>query len=180
MVSRFASAREVRISLLSSSLVAYALRQNTTGSLNTAIGVSALYGNTTGQGNTASGFAALVSNTTGGDNTASGADALKGNTQGIDNTASGRGALIYNNTGAYNTASPKPSPTNMADHRSPSVRSIRLRHGSGRARSHQQCAKPAKTSVAAGFCWLGVVSARPEPVLSGSRHKRKPARDAWR
>jgi len=64
-----------------------ALRNNTTGSSNTASGASALRFNTTGTQNTASGYSALYSNTTGANNTASGYQALQNNTTGSGNTA---------------------------------------------------------------------------------------------
>jgi len=81
-----------------------ALRSNTTGTSNTASGVSALYSNTTGTNNVASGYQALLSNTTGINNTANGQAALYYNTTGSNNAASGREALLNNTTGSGNTA----------------------------------------------------------------------------
>jgi hypothetical protein len=81
-----------------------ALRGNTTGTNNTASGFQALYSNTTGVSNTASGYQALYYNTTGSSNTASGYQALTNNTTGTNNTANGRSALNYNSTGSGNTA----------------------------------------------------------------------------
>jgi trimeric autotransporter adhesin len=80
------------------------LRNNTTGSNNTASGIGALVNNTTGSSNTASGVLALYSNTTGSSNTASGARALFSNTEGVENTATGFNALYSNTTGTRNTA----------------------------------------------------------------------------
>ena len=93
---------------------------NTTGSQNTAIGVSALRNNTTGFGNiaigqdacsqsqggqlnTGVGWAALENNA-GNFNTANGAEALFSNTTGSNNTANGLNALTSNTTGGTNTA----------------------------------------------------------------------------
>jgi hypothetical protein len=81
-----------------------ALRENTTGALNTAHGFAALLGNTTGSSNTANGYAALLSNTTGGANIANGYTALYSNTTGSSNTALGYAALQQNTTGNYNMA----------------------------------------------------------------------------
>jgi len=77
------------------------LFSNTTGSLNTATGVSALAANTTGNGNTAIGADALPSNITGTGNTAVGAFALSNTTAG-ENTAIGDEALVNNTTGGRN------------------------------------------------------------------------------
>jgi hypothetical protein len=77
---------------------------NTTGSNNTANGVSALFRNTTGDSNTANGFCALCFNTTGFNNTATGVGALSLNTTGSNNTANGFGALGINTTGSNNIA----------------------------------------------------------------------------
>jgi trimeric autotransporter adhesin len=63
-----------------------------------------LRNNTTGSNNTASGIGALVNNTTGSSNTASGARALFSNTEGVENTATGFNALYSNTTGTRNTA----------------------------------------------------------------------------
>ena len=81
-----------------------ALRYNTTGFHNTAIGQVALYSNTTGCNNTAIGNAALQSNTTGFHNTAIGERALRNNTSGSFNIAIGNCALIANTTGSHNIA----------------------------------------------------------------------------
>ena len=77
----------------------------TSGSQNTADGLSALAANTSGTQNTANGFQALQSNTTGSENTANGMNALVGNTTGIFNTASGVGAMQSNTAGSQNMAS---------------------------------------------------------------------------
>jgi hypothetical protein len=82
-----------------------ALVSNTTGIGNTASGASALTADTTGSDNTANGTAALLSNTTGSSNSASGWVALRDNTTGSNNTASGASALYYNTMGFDNTAS---------------------------------------------------------------------------
>ena len=82
----------------------FALRDNTEGLSNTAVGVSALRVNTTGHGNTATGGAALQNNTTGFNNTAIGLFALDGNTTGSTNTGIGRAALLANTTGFNNIA----------------------------------------------------------------------------
>jgi trimeric autotransporter adhesin len=76
----------------------------TTGSFNTAVGVSALQGNTTGNDNTAYGFNALQDNTNGSRNTAYGTFALQDNTAGNDNTAVGTFALEFITNGSFNTA----------------------------------------------------------------------------
>jgi hypothetical protein len=76
---------------------------NSTGSLNTAMGVDALVYNIEGNGNTATGVEALFSNTTGGGNTATGYLALFSNT-GDNNTAIGFDALLQNTTANSNTA----------------------------------------------------------------------------
>ena len=81
-----------------------ALRQNTEGSSNTANGINTLYSNTTGYDNTAMGANALLLNTTGFYNTATGASALYSDTTGFDNTATGVNALLFNTTGNNNTA----------------------------------------------------------------------------
>jgi hypothetical protein len=79
------------------------LRNDVTGSYNTAIGAGALLANT-GDQNTATGFGALLSNTTGILNGANGALALFYNTTGSGNTASGWQALFSNTTASNNTA----------------------------------------------------------------------------
>jgi len=81
------------------------LKENTTGSSNTAFGSNSLKFNTTGSQDTAIGFETLYSNTTGIDNTASGYRALYSNTAGHWNSAHGRHSLYYNTTGQRNTAS---------------------------------------------------------------------------
>jgi trimeric autotransporter adhesin len=81
-----------------------ALKNNTTGSQNVAVGDGALLSNTTATDNTALGHQALLSNTTGGKNTATGSRALIANTTGSDNTAIGTGVLFNNTTGSGNTA----------------------------------------------------------------------------
>ena len=81
-----------------------ALRSNTAGTSNVAVGYQALYGNTTGFINTAVGYQALNFNSTGAGNTASGAQSLYTNTTGVNNTASGVQALASNATGNWNTA----------------------------------------------------------------------------
>ena len=77
---------------------------NTTGSSNTASGISALESNTTGYGNTANGSWALYINTTGINNTANGTFALYNNADGNSNTANGGFALARNTNGFQNTA----------------------------------------------------------------------------
>jgi hypothetical protein len=98
-----------------------AMLANTTGSQNTAVGVSALRNNTTGfgniaigqdacsqsqggQNNTGVGWEALLHNA-GNFNTANGASALSSNTTGNDNTANGVDALSSNTLGDDNVAS---------------------------------------------------------------------------
>jgi hypothetical protein len=81
-----------------------ALFSNTTGIENTADGLDALFSNTTGSANTANGFRALYRNTTGAANTANGFRALYSNTIGFQNTAYGSQALFRNTTGSYNIA----------------------------------------------------------------------------
>jgi hypothetical protein len=66
-----------------------ALRKNTEGGGNTAIGCYALLNNWSGDTNTATGVSALYNNTTGYGNTATGVDALSSNTSGNYNTAIG-------------------------------------------------------------------------------------------
>src|SRR5207249_2220069 len=63
----------------------------------------ALRNNTTGSQNTASGFNALLANMSGANNTATGQEALR-NTIGNNNTASGFQALLSNTTGSNNIA----------------------------------------------------------------------------
>ena len=73
---------------------------NTTGSRNSANGVSSLYANTSGSYNTSNGFRTLNNNTIGECNTANGFRALNDNTEGDNNTAIGNQTL-YKNTTAY-------------------------------------------------------------------------------
>ena len=81
-----------------------ALRDNTTGIHNTAVGFDALKVNTTGQLNTSVGYESLVANTTASSNQAFGRRALYANTTGTENNAFGYLALDANTTGSYNTA----------------------------------------------------------------------------
>lgn len=98
-----------------------ALRMNTEGSWNTAIGTGALMinstgianvatgndtlrFNSTGSWNTALGFGALSANTTGQGNVGTGHFALKLTTSGHNNTADGTNSLLSNTTGNNNTA----------------------------------------------------------------------------
>ncbi|MEO7762736.1 MAG: hypothetical protein ABIR78_00085, partial [Ferruginibacter sp.] len=81
-----------------------AMRFNTSGSDNTAIGEQAMRNNTTGLNNTAYGVNSLGSNTSGQSNTAVGKDALYANTTAGGNTGIGIHALYVNNTGGNNTA----------------------------------------------------------------------------
>jgi len=76
---------------------------NNNGSFNTAVGENALVHNTTGHLNMALGQGALATNKTGSFNTAMGFQALNNNTV-DDNTAVGGGALALNTTGDENTA----------------------------------------------------------------------------
>jgi hypothetical protein len=76
---------------------------NNNGSFNTAVGENALVHNTTGSMNMALGQGALATNKTGNFNTAMGFQALNANTV-DDNTAVGGGALATNSTGGENTA----------------------------------------------------------------------------
>lgn len=78
-----------------------ALRANTTGIGNTAIGHSAMFRNTTGSNNVSLG--GLKFNTTGNQNTALGTNALPANTEGNSNTAVGHQALGTITTGSNNT-----------------------------------------------------------------------------
>jgi hypothetical protein len=81
-----------------------ALRNNTSGGLNTASGAYALGagGLITGSDNTADGCVALAANPPGSYNTANGAWALYDNTSGSGNTAIGFEALYFNVTGQNN------------------------------------------------------------------------------
>jgi len=78
------------------------LLANTTGSNNTAIGISALRENTTASNNTAVGYQALFANTSGYNNTAVGYQSLTLNTTGYLNTAIGYQAGDNITTGADN------------------------------------------------------------------------------
>ena len=80
----------------------YALRYNTTGHNNIAIGRGALENNTTGYNNTATGTYALITNTTGHHNVAVGRESMYSNTTGSYNTAIGRWALSNGTTGSGN------------------------------------------------------------------------------
>jgi hypothetical protein len=82
---------------------ASALRNNTTGSANTAVGADALNRNQNGFDNTAVGIQALFANTFGHFNTALGSDSLHSNRTGDANTALGVAALANNNAN-QNTA----------------------------------------------------------------------------
>tara|TARA_R110002096_G_scaffold190969_1_gene372325 strand:- start:114 stop:926 length:813 start_codon:yes stop_codon:yes gene_type:complete len=79
-----------------------ALKFNTTGAQNTAVGTNALSANTTASSNTAMGYNALAFNTTGTSNTALGISALDANTTGSSNTAIGRDALTSGSGGNNN------------------------------------------------------------------------------
>ncbi len=82
-----------------------ALRFNTTGSSNVAVGQSALENNTTGSFNTALGsYNALYGNTTGSDNFAVGYYALGDNTTGSYNIGLGYQSAETLTTGSYNIA----------------------------------------------------------------------------
>ena len=80
-----------------------ALKSNTTGEGNTALGETALKNNIDGNYNTAIGRAALASNTAD-HNTAIGDNALLSNTSGVANTAIGSEPLVNNLEGSYNVA----------------------------------------------------------------------------
>lgn len=75
---------------------------NSTGLVNTAVGVAALQTNSTGTGNVAVGASALISNTTASYNVAVGYEASYNNTTGTENTSIGNNALKLNTTGSYN------------------------------------------------------------------------------
>jgi hypothetical protein len=81
-----------------------ALKFNTTGGNNVAIGYWAMYYNTIGGGNVAIGGVALGSNSSGNNNTAIGNAALVHNWTGNNNTAISYQALADNVSGNYNTA----------------------------------------------------------------------------
>ena len=80
-----------------------ALNRNRVGGFNTAVGTQALFANTIGDSNTAVGAEALRYNTTGTHNTAVGVDALPNNNA-ESNTGVGNEALFNNTTGSQNTA----------------------------------------------------------------------------
>ncbi|HEV7509844.1 MAG TPA: tail fiber domain-containing protein [Thermoanaerobaculia bacterium] len=82
----------------------FALRANTTGAENTAVGAYALSQTTTASFNTAVGYESLPANTTGAANTAVGAQTLQASQTASDNTALGFSALNLNTTGHENTA----------------------------------------------------------------------------
>ena len=81
-----------------------ALYLNTTGSYSVGIGLNTLFHNTTGSFNSANGYYALFNNTTGSMNVANGLNALYANTSGSNNTANGFKALFSNTTGENNNA----------------------------------------------------------------------------
>ena len=81
-----------------------ALRSNTSGKDNIALGSIALFSNTTGVSNIAIGSSGLGQNTTGNNNIAMGTSALRANTTGQRNIAIGESALYENTTGGYNIA----------------------------------------------------------------------------
>jgi len=81
-----------------------ALKENSTGSFNIALGVDALFSNTVGHSNTALGFQTLPLNTSGENNTAAGRWAMGSNTTGNFNAAFGAGALSHNTTGVQHVA----------------------------------------------------------------------------
>jgi len=83
---------------------AVALRYNTTGRTNTAVGVDSLQQNTTGSDNTAVGFESLLGSTTSTANTAVGVRALATTSTGTGNTSMGFESLRYNDLGFGNTA----------------------------------------------------------------------------
>ena len=80
-----------------------AMRYNTTGSYNVALGTAALSANTTASNNTAIGYQSLQANTTASNNTAVGYQAGYANTTGQYNTFIGQVAGVGNTTGQYNT-----------------------------------------------------------------------------
>jgi hypothetical protein len=80
------------------------LRDNTTGSNNTAVGLNALRLNTTASNNVAIGHTALDANTTGAENTAVGALALDALTTANHNSCLGDSSLTEVTTGTQNTA----------------------------------------------------------------------------
>lgn len=79
------------------------MTNNTTGLQNVGIGSSALGGNTTGSNNSAFGTTALINNTTGTNNTGLGHSALANMQTGTNSTAVGYQSL-YNDGGGENTA----------------------------------------------------------------------------
>ena len=81
-----------------------ALESNTTGIQNTAIGTSSLSLNTSGGYNVAIGYESLTRNTTGILNVAIGGSSLYNNLSGRNNVAIGKSSLERNITGADNTA----------------------------------------------------------------------------
>ena len=80
------------------------MKLNTTGAVNTAIGLDTLVNNNTGNENTATGGNALFTNTGGVQNTANGTFTLFSNTIGNLNAAVGRNALVASVNGNSNTA----------------------------------------------------------------------------
>jgi len=81
----------------------HALKKNNANQ-NVAVGHRALEDNTSGEANVALGYSSLSSNTTGAHNLAIGLRALAHNQTGNDNTALGSEALFKNTTGGMNTA----------------------------------------------------------------------------
>ncbi len=81
-----------------------ALRSNTTGIRNVAMGAQALFKNTSGNYNTAAGYATLNNNTTGTENVAMGDLVLYNNLTGNSNTAIGNEAMLNNVSGFSNVA----------------------------------------------------------------------------
>ena len=79
-----------------------ALRFNTTGNYNIAVGTGALSANTTASNNTAVGYQAGYSNTTASNQSAVGYLALNATTTGVSNTAVGSYAGLSNVTGSQN------------------------------------------------------------------------------
>lgn len=81
-----------------------ALKTNTSGNDNVALGHGALESNTTGIQNTAIGTSSLSLNTSGGYNVAIGYESLTRNTTGILNVAIGGSSLYNNSSGRFNVA----------------------------------------------------------------------------
>ena len=81
-----------------------AMYENKTGTVNTAIGTSALRLDTSGSGNVAVGVNALYSHRTGNNNVAMGYNALFNSRDGFNNTAIGNYAMLNHRTNGQNTA----------------------------------------------------------------------------